>query len=65
MKLYMSVTPDKLELPLFVADNVSQLAQAYGVHKSFVHTVIYKGRVSQRLGVKFIRVEAPDEEDTE
>ena len=31
MKLYMGVTPDKYELPLFVADSLKELSKMSGI----------------------------------
>ena len=56
MALYMAVTPDKLELPLFVAGNARELANKYGVTENTVYSSIARGESGKQRGMKFVRV---------
>lgn len=54
--LYMAVTPDKLELPLFVAGSARELANKYGVAENAVYSSITRGESGKQRGAKFIKV---------
>lgn len=60
-KLYLAVTPDELELPLFVTDNVKELADHYGVTKNVVLSSISHNKGGNVSGRKFIRVEIDED----
>ncbi len=60
--LYMSVTADKFELPLYVADSAAELALHYHVTKNAVQSSISKAHSGRTRGYKFIRVEEIDDE---
>lgn len=55
MTLYMAVTPDKLELPLFVASNVRELAKKYGVTENTVYSAITRNDSGKQRGAKFVK----------
>ena len=61
--LYMAVTPDKLELPLFVAGNVRELANKYGVMENAVYSSIARNESGKQRGAKFIKVKMAKEEE--
>ncbi len=58
----MAVTPDRLELPIAVADAALPLAVLFGVTKNYVQSAISKGLPGKKLGVKFVRVDIEEEE---
>lgn len=61
--LYMAVTPDKLELPLFVAGNARELANKYGVTENAVYSSIARNESGKQRGAKFIKVKMAKEEE--
>ncbi|MBP3468076.1 MAG: hypothetical protein J6K26_00965 [Lachnospiraceae bacterium] len=62
MKLYLAVTADYLELPLYVTSNVVSLAEKFGVSVNCVQSSITHGRNGRVKGIKFIRVEIDEKE---
>ncbi len=62
MKIYMAVTPDRLELPVAVADAALPLAVLFGVTKNYVHSAISKRNPGKKLGVKFVRVDIEEDD---
>ena len=60
-RLYMAVTPDELELPLFVTDNCKELAQKYNTSTDTVYSQITRKCDGSRKGVKFVKVIIDDE----
>ena len=64
MKVYMAVTGDALELPLFVADDCDAIARFIERPRSHVHTLLSRGTVTHK-GFKLVRVEIDDEERNE
>lgn len=64
-RLYMAVTPDKYELPLFVTPYLDEIADKFGKSKVVVASSICHNRQgSKKGGVKFVAVEV-DEKDIE
>lgn len=66
MKLYMSVTKDKLELPVYVALTLTELAEHYDITVENLLVYISKGdgRHCGRDGyVKFVRVDIGDDNE--
>ncbi len=61
MKVYMAVTADNIELPLYVADNCKDLARHIGRPYSHVKTILSRGTITQD-GIKLVRVEITDSE---
>ena len=73
--LYMAVTNDVLELPVFFADSAKELAKASGVAASTVLTYICRGRNEEyyrkkdgpgrltKTKLKYIKVELPENEE--
>lgn len=57
----MAVTNDELELPLFVADDVYELARKYNVAVNTIYTAIYYNKGGRNTGRKFVKV--ADEEE--
>ena len=64
MKLYMGVTPDKYELPLFVADSLKELSKMSGFDYDSIRHRISKKSSGRNKGIKFIRIEF-EEKDIE
>lgn len=62
MKLYMGVTPDKYELPLFVADSLKELANITGIDYDSIRHRISKRSSGRNKGVKFIKITIEEEE---
>lgn len=60
LKIYMAVTPDKYELPLYVADNTRELANVFNTSDGNVKSCISKGKSGTTNGYKFIRVEVEE-----
>lgn len=72
MTLYLAVTADKYELPLFVADSRKEMAEWYGVSGDWITTAICNynrawGRNPNRIRKRsvagatlFLRVEVDD-----
>lgn len=57
-KLYMAVTADKYELPLFVSPSISEIARFCGIKKASAKSMISK-QSSTRIGAqraKLIRI---------
>ena len=52
----MVVTADELELPLFIADNIKDIADYLGVKKQSVSAAITKGCNGSKRGYKVVRV---------
>jgi hypothetical protein len=59
MKLYMVVTVDEYETPIFFSDKVQNLAEYLGVSKSTVFSYIKKGFIPNK-NMKIIIVEDDD-----
>lgn len=56
-KLYMMVTQDKYELPVFVTDSVKELAKFSGFKEGSIYTITSQYRRGQRKKSQFICVE--------
>lgn len=54
--LYMAVTADKYELPLFVG-NVKEVATWAGITENNLHSQISKHMSGKNRGYKFVKVE--------
>lgn len=62
MKIYMGVTPDKYELPIFVADSLKELAEMSGFDYDSVRHLISKRSSGKNKGIKFIKITLEEEE---
>lgn len=62
MTVYMAVTPDKYELPLFLSDTQIGLAKITGYSADIIKSCISRGDSGRMRGMKFLRVAI--EEDT-
>lgn len=62
MNLYMGVTPDKYELPLFVADSLKELSKMSGFDYDSVRHLISKRSSGKNKGIKFIKITLEEEE---
>lgn len=56
MVLYMEVTKDKYELPLFVADSIKELSQHTGISACRISSIICHGEDVGRHSSRFVRV---------
>ena len=63
MKLYLLVTRDKYELPLYVADTAEELAQYCGVDRTTVLSMVSRSRRGRNHRSRYICVEIPDPPD--
>lgn len=63
MKIYMGVTPDKYELPIFVADSLKELAEMSGFDYDSIRHRISKKSSGRNHGIKFIKVVIDEEEE--
>ena len=61
--LYMIVTADKYELPLFVSDSCVELSKITGKGINNIYSSISKDKPGTRNGYKFVRVPLDDEGD--
>lgn len=73
--LYMAVTNDELELPVFFANSSKELAKAAGVAASTVLTYVCRAKNIERyrekdicnwqskMKLKYIKVELPEDDD--
>lgn len=56
-RLYMVVTADKLELPLFVSDDIQEVAEKFGITAATARSYCSPNRHDgSRSGVRYIRV---------
>lgn len=62
-KIYMAVTPDRIELPLAVGGSPSELSYLTGVPVRYIHTAINRKQSGTQRGMKFVRVEIEEGED--
>lgn len=56
MNLYMAVTTDEFELPLYVADNALDLANKFGLKVQTMYCEISRPSKSNIRGYKFIKI---------
>ena len=61
MNLYMAVTTDELELPLYVTDNAPDLARKFGLKIQSMYCEISRPSKSTVRGYKFIKIKMDDE----
>lgn len=61
-KYYLAVTPDRLELPIIVAETLKELSEHCGFSKETIMYGICRNRSGKRTKMKFVRVEAEEEE---
>ncbi|MGL6221321.1 MAG: hypothetical protein ACRC36_25050 [Lacrimispora sphenoides] len=61
-KLYLVVSPDEYELPLFVADSSRELADWSGFSINYVLSAISHDYAGKKSGMKFQRIEVDWEE---
>ena len=61
-KLFMAVTPDEYELPLFVTESLDEMAKKFNKTKSMISSSICHERQGGRCGIKFIRVEVENDD---
>lgn len=59
--IYMAVTPDKYELPIYVSDDLSEIADHFNITKNNLKSSISHNRSGLTTGRKFIRVKVEDE----
>lgn len=57
----MAVTPDEYELPLYVSENVNELAEVFNVKPINILSSISHHRDGRISGRKFIRIDIEDE----
>lgn len=57
MNLYLAVTTDELELPLFVTENLQEMADKYNVTKNNILASISHRRSGKYSRVKFVRID--------
>ena len=61
-KLFMAVTPDEYELPLFVTESLDEMAKAFHKSKNVISSSICHERQGTASGVKFIAVEVENDD---
>lgn len=65
MKIYMGVTPDKYELPIFVAGSLKELAEMSGYDYDSIRHRISKRSSGRNHGIKFIKIIVNEEGEFE
>lgn len=55
--IWMAISADELELPLYVADTSKELAKHLGVTESYIHKKAYKKLNGEKCGYKVERIE--------
>lgn len=65
MKLYLAVTCDDMELPLYVTESLDELCNKFGVSKNVVLSSIAHHHSGKRRGVKFARIEVNWREESD
>lgn len=60
MRLYIAVTADEYELPLYVAESATELASFLGCGKSNIYKGVKLENYRRRLGCKIIKTEIGD-----
>lgn len=63
MRLYMAVTPDRFEFPVFIEDNCKELERKTGIKKANIFRQISEGASGIKLGYKFVKVQIEVGED--
>lgn len=61
MKVYMEISPDRLELPVAVADSPAELAKMSGTSADVVRSCISKQRRGIYRKSRFIEIEIESE----
>ena len=59
-KLYVWISTDKYQLPLFVASSVREMAVVSGFTEGSIKSIISKGRKKKIKNPKFISVEVDE-----
>lgn len=54
--LWLAVTADKYELPIFVEDTAQQLANKLGITSSTVIASVTRNKTGKNIGRKIVRV---------
>lgn len=62
MNLYMAVTADPYEFPVFQADSLRELAARYRMTSRCLNSYIYRGTTRKKEGVKFVKVHVEEAE---
>lgn len=57
MKLYMAVTPDKYEHPIFIEETIKELSLKTGVSWDCIWSSIVQDLSGKNRGMKFVKVE--------
>lgn len=63
MIIYMGVTADKYEFPIYITDTATELAKMVGISRSAVRSSISKNSSGRNKGIKFVKVEIDEEEE--
>lgn len=63
MKLYLGVTSDKYELPLFVADSLKELSKMSGIDYDSIRHRISKNSSGRNKGIRFIKIIMDEEKE--
>jgi hypothetical protein len=63
-RVYMAVTLDEFELPIYSADSMKELSELSGVREQTIRNSLIRDSSGKKFGMKFIKV-ILDEEDKE
>lgn len=63
MKVYVMVTNDRYELPVYVADSPAEMAEATGCNPKTVYQMVSRYNAGTIKKSRFISVEIEDDED--
>ncbi|MFI3171421.1 MAG: hypothetical protein R3Y58_03480 [Eubacteriales bacterium] len=58
---YMTVTPDEYELPIAVAESVTELSEILGISCNSISTALSRGLSGKKWGFKIIKIEKREE----
>lgn len=61
MIVYMEITQDELQLPLFVCDHIYEMALKTGLNQNNILSQISKWKAGKRKHPRFISVEIQEE----
>ena len=64
MVVWMEVTRDKYELPIYIADSSSELARITGAKRTVIDSIASKYKHGVIKRARYHRVEIPEEEAT-
>ena len=59
--LYMAVTADEYELPLYVSDTIKELSDWCGYKSNYISTAIHYHYSGKKSGIRSLKIEVEDD----